>query len=38
MREMKWITRVPLTIKIAQEKILNIEAHQWTDSITHKLS
>jgi|GEM_PF-7064826 len=32
MREMKWITRVPLTIKIAQDKILNIEAHQWTDS------
>ncbi|NQE38213.1 hypothetical protein E5S67_05998 [Microcoleus sp. IPMA8] len=32
MREMKWITRVPLTIKTAQDKILNIEAHQWTDS------
>ncbi|MEG5037251.1 IS1634 family transposase [Microcoleus sp. AT3-D2] len=32
MREMKWITRVPLTIKIAQDKISNIEAHQWTDS------
>ncbi|MEG3979109.1 IS1634 family transposase, partial [Microcoleus sp. herbarium8] len=32
MREMKWTTRVPLTIKMAQEAILNIEAHQWTES------
>lgn len=32
MRGMKWITRVPLTIKVAQEAILNIEAHQWTES------
>ncbi|WP_373533922.1 hypothetical protein [Microcoleus sp.] len=28
----KWITRVPLSIKLAQEKILNIEDDQWTDS------
>jgi transposase len=32
MRGIKWITRVPLTIKMAQEAILNIEAHQWTES------
>ncbi|MEG4011400.1 IS1634 family transposase [Microcoleus sp. S1D4] len=32
MREMKWKTRVPLTIKMAQEAILNIAAHQWTYS------
>ena len=32
MIEMKWITRVPLSIKSAQEKILNIEDNQWTDS------
>jgi transposase len=32
MREMKWITRVPLSIKLAQEKISNIEDDQWTDS------
>lgn len=32
MREMKWITRVPLSIKLAQDKILNIEDDQWTDS------
>ena len=32
MREMKWITRVPLSIKSAQERILNIEDDQWTDS------
>ncbi len=32
MREMKWITRVPLSIKLAQDKILNIEDNEWTDS------
>ncbi|MEG4812202.1 IS1634 family transposase [Microcoleus sp. F8-D3] len=32
MREMKWITRFTLSIKIAPEKSLNIEDDQWTDS------
>lgn len=32
MSEMKWITRVPLSIKLAQEKFLNIADNEWTDS------
>ncbi|MDB9510759.1 IS1634 family transposase [Kamptonema animale CS-326] len=32
MAEMKWITRVPLSIKSAQNKICNIEDSDWEDS------
>ncbi|WP_293155814.1 MULTISPECIES: hypothetical protein [unclassified Microcoleus] len=32
MSEMKWITRVPLSIKEAQDKICNIEESDWEDS------
>jgi len=32
MAEMKWITRVPLSIKSAQNKICNIEESDWEDS------
>ncbi len=32
MAEMKWITRVPLSIKEAQDKICNIEESEWKDS------
>nr|WP_249067120.1 IS1634 family transposase [Argonema antarcticum] len=32
MRELKWITRVPLSIKEAQNKSLELEPEQWTDS------
>jgi transposase len=34
MRELKWITRVPLSIKEAQHKILNIKKNEWKDSQT----
>ncbi|MHC5933913.1 hypothetical protein [Nostoc sp.] len=32
MRELKWITRVPLSIKEAQNKILDIKESEWEDS------
>jgi transposase len=32
MRELKWITRVPLSIKEAQNKILDIKENEWKDS------
>ncbi len=32
MAEMKWITRVPLSLKSAQNKIGNIEDSDWEDS------
>jgi transposase len=32
MKGLKWITRVPLSIKLAQNKILEIEPHEWIDS------
>lgn len=32
MAEMKWITRVPLSIKEAQDKICNIKESDWKDS------
>ena len=32
MRELKWITRVPLSIKEAQNKILDIAPNEWKDS------
>lgn len=32
MREIKWITRVPLSIKEAQNKILDIKESSWKDS------
>jgi transposase len=32
MRELKWITRVPLSIKEAQNKILDIKESEWKDS------
>jgi len=32
MKDLKWITRVPLSIKEAQNKILEIEPNEWIDS------
>jgi transposase len=32
MKELKWITRVPLSIKEAQTKILDIREEEWVDS------
>ena len=32
MRELKWVTRVPLNIKEAQNKILDIKESSWKDS------
>lgn len=32
MRELKWITRVPLSIKEAQNKIVDIKEEEWVDS------
>jgi transposase len=32
MRELKWITRVPLSIKEAQNKIVDIKESEWVDS------
>jgi transposase len=32
MKGLKWITRVPLSIKEAQNKILDLEPKEWTDS------
>lgn len=32
MRELKWITRVPLSIKEARNKILDIKESEWKDS------
>jgi transposase len=32
MRELKWITRVPLSIKKARNKILDIKESEWKDS------
>nr|ADO19023.1 transposase [Nostoc flagelliforme str. Sunitezuoqi] len=34
MRELKWITRVPLSIKEAQNKILDIPENEWRESQT----
>ncbi|MGJ5675650.1 MAG: IS1634 family transposase [Nostochopsis sp.] len=34
MRELKWITRVPLSIKEAQNKILDIQEKEWQESQT----
>jgi transposase len=34
MRELKWITRVPLSIKEAQNKILDIQENEWEKSET----
>lgn len=34
MRELKWITRVPLSIKEAQNKILDIQENEWQESET----
>jgi transposase len=34
MRELKWITRVPLSIKEAQNKILDIQENEWKESET----
>jgi transposase len=32
MREMKWITRVPLSVKEAKNKIVEIEENEWEES------